>query len=297
MEEQLEILGKRFHFDNSYLNDPVDYDFVRLYEAGEIYCEQEYNAAKHKQSYHEIMYIVSGEAQITTNSTTHNVKRGDIIVVRKGDKHAVKAFKENELHYFYIGFMLIEDYSEEYNKIFDFYNLKAREYKSRDTRGIFAQFVNLMTELHKQSDDYHLLIRNHLTTIIVQIYRCFNLAESRKIIHQTNINAVGDVIYAVLKYIDRHLEEINSIEEICKGVGYSQQYISRLFKKKTELTVQDYLRIKRIERALELLESERYSITDIAVMLKYESAQAFTKAFRKTLGINPTQYKIAGNLR
>jgi len=297
MEEQLEILGKRFHFENSYLQDPIDYDFLRLYEVGEIHCEQEYNAARQKYDYHKIIYIISGEAEITINSTTHNAHRGDIIIVRRGQTSGINAAKESDLHYFYLGLTFIEDYFEEYHTIFDFFNLKKRDYKARDVRGVFVQFANLMTELHKKGADHHILIRNYLTTIIVQIWRCFNVTESKKNIHETNINAVGDVIYAVLKYIDRHLDEIDSIEEICSGVGYSQQYISRLFKKKTEITVQDYLRIKRIERALELLESERYSITDISVMLKYESVQAFTKAFRKTLGINPTQYKIAGNLR
>lgn len=49
--------------------------------------------------------------------------------------------------------------------------------------------------------------------------------------------------------------------------------------------------IKKIEKSCELIQENKLSMTDIALMLNYESLQSFSKAFKSVMSISPTQYK------
>ena len=68
-------------------------------------------------------------------------------------------------------------------------------------------------------------------------------------------------------------------------------YISKLFKKHTGENFSVYLENLRIEKACELLQSDKYSVKEIAVMVGYLSAISFRRAFKKKTAINPTEYK------
>lgn len=67
--------------------------------------------------------------------------------------------------------------------------------------------------------------------------------------------------------------------------------ISKLFKKHTGENFSVYLTKLRIEKACELLESNKYTIKEVAEMAGYLSDSSFRRAFKNQKGIPPTEYK------
>ncbi len=80
-----------------------------------------------------------------------------------------------------------------------------------------------------------------------------------------------------------------SLNAVAAHMHYSRSYTATLFKKHVGMTVHEYILMQKIEYACELL--ERYSITDVAGLLNFSSAQHFSKVFREQRGLSPSAYE------
>ena len=92
--------------------------------------------------------------------------------------------------------------------------------------------------------------------------------------------------------LEQHLEHPPSLEQIGKAVGCSPFYLSRTFSKETGLTIPQYLRKLRMERAAELLRSGKYNVTEAALQVGYNSLSHFSQAFCQTIGCCPALYPL-----
>ncbi|MFL6537456.1 MAG: helix-turn-helix transcriptional regulator [Chthoniobacterales bacterium] len=87
-----------------------------------------------------------------------------------------------------------------------------------------------------------------------------------------------------------------TLEQLGQEVGCSPFYLSRSFSREVGLTIPQYLRNLRMERAAELLRSGRYNVTEAATEVGYASLSHFSKAFCETIGCCPVLYPAAKNV-
>ncbi len=137
------------------------------------------------------------------------------------------------------------------------------------------------------------MIMGYLDQLLILIHRAQCTKEDPSLLNSGASNAVGHTVYAIIRYIDEHLFTMNSLMDMARDLGYSYNYLSHVFRKKTGITIQAYVSQKKIERSTELLRNEHYSITEIAAMLNYDCIQSFSKAFRKVMHMSPTEYRAA----
>ena len=90
--------------------------------------------------------------------------------------------------------------------------------------------------------------------------------------------------------IERDLENPPSLEMLAQEVGCSSFYLSRVFAQETGASIPKFLRLKRMEKAAELLRTGRANVTEAAVTVGYASLSAFNKAFVELFGCCPGLY-------
>ena len=90
--------------------------------------------------------------------------------------------------------------------------------------------------------------------------------------------------------IERDLENPPSLDMLSQEVGCSSFYLSRIFAQDTGASIPKFLRIKRMEKAAELLRAGRANVTDAAVTVGYASLSSFNKAFLDHFGCCPGLY-------
>ena len=90
-----------------------------------------------------------------------------------------------------------------------------------------------------------------------------------------------------------HLADPPDIEALGAQVGCSPFYLSRLFSKEMDMTIPQYVRQVRMERAAELLLGGRHNVTEAAMEVGYSSLSHFSKAFCTTIGCCPTLFPSA----
>ncbi len=90
-----------------------------------------------------------------------------------------------------------------------------------------------------------------------------------------------------------HLADPPDIEALGTQVGCSSFYLSRLFSREMGMTIPQYVRQIRMERAAELLLSGRHNVTEAAMEVGYSSLSHFSKAFCTTIGCCPALFPNA----
>jgi AraC-like DNA-binding protein len=92
--------------------------------------------------------------------------------------------------------------------------------------------------------------------------------------------------------IQDHIDTSLSLKELSKGLEINPSYLSREFSKYFEdLSFGEYIRKQRIEKAVELMRSPFYSLTEIAYLTGFSDQSHFTRIFKKHIGQNPSVYR------
>ena len=102
-----------------------------------------------------------------------------------------------------------------------------------------------------------------------------------------------DRVERTKELLARDLANPPTLEMLGQEVGCSPFYLSRIFSREVGLTIPQYLRNLRMERAAELLRSGRYNVTEAATEVGYSSLSHFSKAFCETIGCCPVLYPMA----
>ena len=92
-------------------------------------------------------------------------------------------------------------------------------------------------------------------------------------------------------YIEMHLDEKIRAADLAALVGYTEYYLTHKFKEETGLSVTDYAKFAKIERAKVLLKSTDMTVQDIAASLAFNTRNYFSRIFQEVTGQTPMEYR------
>lgn len=95
----------------------------------------------------------------------------------------------------------------------------------------------------------------------------------------------------VMAYLNKHFAEQITSATVSTELHLNNSYFCRIFKKSFGCTFSEYLTEYRIEQAKLLLNTSDLSISDIALNCGFNGFSYFSKAFRLTVGVSPSEYR------
>ena len=98
-------------------------------------------------------------------------------------------------------------------------------------------------------------------------------------------------ITGLTRYLQEHLAEEISLSVLAEEFHLNPQYISQLFKSEIVVNFLAYLTNIRMEKAKKLLLTTSLSIAEVAEQSGYGDYRVFTKVFKKSEGVTPSQYR------
>lgn len=105
-------------------------------------------------------------------------------------------------------------------------------------------------------------------------------------------NNLSPIVARAQEYLEKHDTDSElSVKETADHCGVSVSYLSRIFKAETGTNLIEYLTRLRMQKALYYLENTDLMIYEIAEKVGYKSQHYFCVAFKKVLGISPTEYR------
>lgn len=98
-------------------------------------------------------------------------------------------------------------------------------------------------------------------------------------------------IQGITRFLQEHLVEEVSLSVLAEEFHLNPQYISQLFKSEIGVNFLAYLTNIRMEHAKKLLLTTSLSIAEVSEQSGYGDYRVFTKVFKKTEGVTPSQYR------
>lgn len=95
----------------------------------------------------------------------------------------------------------------------------------------------------------------------------------------------------VAQYIGRHYAETLTLAQLSSQFHISPFYISRIFTQITGLSIISYINHVRVEEARRLLQETDLSVTEIALLVGYQSVTHFGRVFKAAMGASPQRFR------
>lgn len=239
----------------------------RVDKSGED-CRWRKNRQKH--NFFELIYAVNAQADIELEDRIVTLNPNDMILYPLGVCH-----KEipNPRHTQQIISMAVE---VECGLEFD-----TAIHIPSDDGVIGGLFENCVREFNAKKENYIQLIQSYVKAIFTYAGRQLFESSFQK----------GSLLNRCTSYIKKHYSEDLSIAQLESVFCVSGSYISRVFSKKYDMGVMQYLNVCRIDEAKKLLSNEKYTVAMVAMRVGFRDPLYFSKVFKKHEGIAPLQYR------
>lgn len=257
MEHRLEIVQSDLKFPIVFFNHRFTKDkIVKLHFHEEI----------------EIVYVVDGKLEVTISQEKKTYHSGEIFVINRGLLHSIEFIHENNHIYTY----LLN------TKVFSSFNIDISnlDFLSPKDLDIFLQFSNYPTLLP---------IQKHIA--MYQVYDEL-LKNSVKIESSRKKNRKID---EVMTYINAHYNEEIQLIDIAEHFHFHPNYLSRLFKEETSLSLYNYLQRVRMKHAYQDVLYTSNHLLDIAYQHGFTNIKSFNRLFKELYGCTPSHYRKLRN--
>lgn len=253
------------------------------------------NPFLHHHDYYEIIYYLGQrEMQYLHEGTYHTVSRGDIILCGIFENH--QCCYEREENHVRVSMGISPSFLLKYtcadSNLFNIFDARQEHYPIfSPTLEQAGKYVNLFShymslEKRKNEPGVLSLQRACTHTILANLYYdcCLNLAQLRS--SRVHVELVSRIV----SYTDEHIKEWITVAQLADYTGYSAGYLSKIFKKVTGTSLNQYLLWKRLDWAKFLIEGG-HTITEASEQAGFDNYSYFYKAFKKQQGVSPKEYK------
>ena len=249
--------------------------------AGIDYCHENYRVVRKNSDVSVLAYVLSGSGTIQVDSLTFYAKKGDVFILRKGSNHEYFTDKNNE--WVFLWFNIKGDFFKQLLAAYIMQNVCIVE--DCDTRNLFERGIRTAAQKYENL----LIVQNRLSSLIFKIVLDMSL-----VLKERKINISEDAL-KIKNYLDNHIEEKISLDQISKYTCLTTRQINRIFKKELGRTPYDYVLTKKIELAKSYLINTSLSVKEVACRLNFIDAYYFSNIFKEKTGLSPIYYKKAIN--
>ena len=148
--------------------------------------------------------------------------------------------------------------------------------------------LSLESEITEQRACYKIKARELLFAILVQMIRAYDCVDATKAVSAPS--SVTGSLNSSMQYINEHLEAHLTLQQLADIACMTPTYYSAVFKKLNGVTPWEYITIKRVERAVDMLKHTTLGKLEIAQACGFSSSSNFYKAFHQITGKRPSDY-------
>lgn len=253
----------------------------------------------HYHDFNKIILFISGEGRYIIEGKDYPLQPRDILFVRAGQIHKPVTIpgKAYERIVIYVS----EDFLQHWQKAewgearsqLDYCFQRAQETSSvmHTPKGQDHDLLFHMKKLEKVAHNQGFANQLYTEILFVEFMILLNRAMMDNQLQQRSSAAYDPRIQQLLEYINTHLAEELSINQLSQITLMSKYYMMRSFKAATGFSIHQYISSKRMIMARELLKNSSASITDICYQCGFQDYSTFSREFKKQFNLTPREYR------
>ena len=214
---------------------------------------------------HYLAYMLSGSARIVTEGHTLTVSEGDVFYIPKNLSYESFWYGDPSIEFISLGFTFLPAF---HNESYSIQKIDATDEEKREIRAF--------SEKQLRSAEKVAALYSLLAAFLPKMKRASSSKSS-------------ELVIKVKKYISEHPKE--TVKEVAKIFTVSESGLYSLFKKHSDVSINDYRERCVMRAAREKLISSDTPIEEISESLSFSSSSYFRKRFKSYFGISPREYR------
>jgi len=259
--------------------------------------DEDLNYPFHWHSAIEIIMPIKGNYEIQLKNKAYLLKENDILIIPPLDTHGTKVPPDSKNGLRIILMVeptLLFSLPGISDSIIRQYNINLiTQEEMPDIHGDIRRLLMDCYNENKKKDKY---LITAMYAKIIEIFVMLSRYYDQKLLNQDNIQANKRQNYiarlnSVFEYIDSHLTEKLTLEELTKVVHYSKFHFERIFKVFTSKSFYQFLKERRIHYAEPMLLNPKLTTIEVALNSGFGSVGAFNRAFKEIKHCTPSEFR------
>ncbi len=244
----------------------------------------------HSDEVYEIVIYVEGDMQYISNDRITETSHGLVVVTKPSVIHTMRTTKPLNYDRYVLYFLPAEFESmcvpvSLYSFATNGYDNESNIFKlnPENEKKMFALLKSAENELLKGEDHCNIAAYSY----IMQMFIMFCREETKT---HSDYKPLPDIIAKIKNYVDDNFLNIHTVSEVAEHFFYSREYLSRLFAKFYNISMSDYIIMKKILHSKQLLLCGN-SVTDVCYNSGFSNMSSYINHFTKQTGMTPSAYK------
>ncbi len=219
----------------------------------------------------ELVYVRNGSATAACDGVSYRLKKNSFFLVFPNQSHEY-----------------VNSHSGEYILLIAKLPTHKRSLRGRPTSAVCPRADAHTTMLLEMAlDEYE---KKGYTTVVSACLSAF--WEKLFTFYQLENDTVStDTVSRIVHYCHEHYRDDITVRDIAETLHISKSTVSHIFSTQLRVSFPDYIHELRLADAVDMLENETVSITQVAELSGFSTIRTFNRAFRKKYGISPTEYR------
>ena len=247
--------------------------------------------------FREAVYVEDGKISALAGNIKVSLKKGDIFIHKPFEEHSVTIEGDGPSTVYFISFYsksnalsLIDDTRltlTPYLKtlIHLIYDEAKRSFVSKSVGGRHG--VMPAPDAPLGSDQ---LYRNYLESFLINLLR-LKLDKDKSTVYSEKKEFHSSVARKIIKELSASVYSSLSIEDLSEKLNYGRTFLCTVFKEETGVSINKFYTDLKIREAKHLMDEGKLNFTEISEKLNFSSPYYFTKVFKKSVGLSPSEYK------
>lgn len=245
----------------------------------------------HSHDFYEIYFFVDGDVRYYVENDDYDLKKGDVLLIPPGKLHR-PVIDDNSIYERYVLWILdpfIENNSgicrliDEINQLAKEKNTHLVSMGDEEQRYLKYMLDKTLQDISIDGNTEEYISESCIMLILDELRHKFRNTIKTE-------NEQGDIIRQVIVYLNRNYTKNPSLDELSEVFFVSKYYLLHKFKEYTKTTIHNYILMKKINLAKELLKKEMPPQM-VCEKCGFSTYSNFYKAFIERTGISPGKYR------
>lgn len=256
--------------------------------------------ASHRHEFFEIIYVYSGQCRLCIEGEAISLHEGELSIVAPQSLHMAEVSEKSTVlsilvrqSTFDVMFWNLLSQKDLLSQFF-----RSALYESEQSNFLFLRTDNsdklkrllhlLVQECYSDEPYSNSCAVNYINLLFAEILR--RSSDTIRLYREDDITP-GNLDFArIIRYIQENYETV-TLSELAEMLHYSESYMSRIIKKYLKTTFSDLVRNLRLTRAADYLVTTEMTVNQIAEAVGFDSSDHFTRLFKRSFGVTPTDYR------
>ena len=243
----------------------------------------------HAHDTYEVLYFVSGKGTYSVESTAYPLEPGSVLLMRPGEVHKLQIDPSKPYERIVLQFR--ENWLLRFNELYrplisPFIRRPLGQSNLYSPSEFDSPFLlSCLKRIENASDNAMQILvgESVIPAILAELYKAH---KARRRASDEQPQSPHTRIQEILLYVNEHLFDELSLDELCERFYISKTQLGRLFRSATGSTAWDYILVKRLVEARQQILSG-LPVTEVSLACGFRDYSAFYRAYKKRYGESP----------